>query len=47
MILFVSANKTTTSANAILLQYVGPVLTAFIGAALQGEGPDRAWSFLP
>lgn len=37
MILFVSANKTTTSANAILLQYVGPVFTAFIGAALLRE----------
>lgn len=37
MLLFVSANKTTTSANAILLQYVGPVFTAFIGAALLRE----------
>jgi drug/metabolite transporter (DMT)-like permease len=37
MLLFVSANKTTTAANAILLQYVAPVLTAFLGAALLKE----------
>jgi drug/metabolite transporter (DMT)-like permease len=37
MLLFVSANKTTTSANAILLQYVGPVFTAFIAAWLLKE----------
>lgn len=37
MILFVAANKTTTAANAILLQYVAPVFTAFIGAALLKE----------
>jgi drug/metabolite transporter (DMT)-like permease len=37
MLLFVSANKTTTSANAILLQYISPVFTAFIGAALLRE----------
>jgi len=37
MLLFVIANKTTTSANAILLQYIAPVLTAFIGAALLKE----------
>jgi drug/metabolite transporter (DMT)-like permease len=37
MILFVSANKSTTSANAILLQYVGPVFTAFIAALLLKE----------
>lgn len=37
MILFVVANKTTTAANAILLQYIAPVLTAFIGAALLKE----------
>jgi drug/metabolite transporter (DMT)-like permease len=29
MLLFVSANKTTTAANAILLQYLAPVFTAF------------------
>lgn len=32
MLLFVAANKTTTAANAILLQYVGPVFTAILGA---------------
>ena len=37
MLLFVVANKTTTAANAILLQYIAPVLTAFIGAALLKE----------
>jgi drug/metabolite transporter (DMT)-like permease len=37
MLLFVCANKTTTAANAILLQYCAPVLTAFIGAILLKE----------
>jgi drug/metabolite transporter (DMT)-like permease len=37
MLLFVAANKTTTAANAILLQYVGPVFTAFLGAWLLKE----------
>lgn len=37
MLLFVIANKTTTAANAILLQYIAPVLTAFIGAAILKE----------
>ena len=37
MLLFVAANKTTSAANAILLQYIAPVLTAFIGAALLKE----------
>lgn len=37
MLLFVCANKTTTAANAILLQYCAPVLTAFIGALLLKE----------
>jgi drug/metabolite transporter (DMT)-like permease len=37
MLLFVSANKTTTAANAILLQYFAPVLTVFIGAILLKE----------
>jgi len=37
MILFVSANKTTTSANAIILQYIAPVCTAFLGAWLLKE----------
>jgi drug/metabolite transporter (DMT)-like permease len=39
MLLFVAANKTTTAANAILLQYSAPVLTAFIGALLLKERP--------
>ncbi len=37
MLLFVSANKTTTAANAILLQYLAPTITAFVGAALLRE----------
>jgi len=37
MLLFVSANKTTTAANAIILQYFAPVLTAFTGAILLKE----------
>ena len=37
MLLFVIANKTTTAANAILLQYVAPIFTAFIGAMLLKE----------
>jgi len=37
MLLFVAANKATTAANAILLQYMAPVFTAFIGAALLKE----------
>jgi drug/metabolite transporter (DMT)-like permease len=39
MLLFVSANKTTTAANAILLQYFAPVITAFVGAAILKERP--------
>ncbi|MBN1940174.1 MAG: DMT family transporter [Candidatus Aminicenantes bacterium] len=41
MILFVAANKTTTSANAIVLQYIGPVTTAFVAAWLLRERPRR------
>ncbi len=37
MILFVIANKTTTAANAVLLQYIAPALTAFIAAAILKE----------
>lgn len=37
MLLFVAANKTTTAANAILLQYIGPVFTALIGAWILKE----------
>ncbi len=39
MMLFVAANKTTTAANAILLQYIAPVLTAIFGALILGERP--------
>ncbi len=37
MMFFVAANKTTTSANAIILQYIAPVCTAFLGAWLLKE----------
>jgi len=37
MLLFVSANKTTTAANAIILQYFAPVLTVFVSAVLIKE----------
>jgi drug/metabolite transporter (DMT)-like permease len=39
MLLFVSANKTTTAADAILLQYLAPLLTAFLGAIILKEHP--------
>jgi len=39
MLLFVSANKTTTAANAILLQYFSPVLTVLLGALMLHERP--------
>ncbi len=41
MLLFVIANKTTTAANAILLQYIAPIFTAFIGAALLKERTQK------
>lgn len=41
MMLFVFANKTTTAANAILLQYSAPIFTAFFGAWLLHEKPRR------
>lgn len=37
MILFVSANKLTTSANAILLQYAAPVYVAVLAVLFLGE----------
>lgn len=40
MILFVLANKTTTAANAIILQYTSPVFAAFLGWMLIGERPS-------
>jgi len=39
MLLFVYANKTTSSANAILLQYGAPVYTAAIGVVVLKERP--------
>ncbi|MDR1596790.1 MAG: DMT family transporter [Treponema sp.] len=39
MIFFCSANKLTTSANAILLQYGAPIWAALLGWALAGEKP--------
>jgi drug/metabolite transporter (DMT)-like permease len=45
MLLFVSANKTTTAANAILLQYLAPVLTTFIGAVIIKERPQAEHFF--
>lgn len=41
MVLFVYANKATTAANAILLQYSAPIFTAFFGAWLLHENPRR------
>lgn len=37
VILFVAANKLTTAANAILLQYTAPIYTAILGAWFLGE----------
>jgi drug/metabolite transporter (DMT)-like permease len=37
MLLFVSANKTTTAANAILLQYLAPVFTALFSVVILRE----------
>lgn len=41
MILFVSATKLTTAANAILLQYTAPVFTALLGAWFLKEKVTR------
>ncbi|MDR0710543.1 MAG: DMT family transporter [Spirochaetaceae bacterium] len=47
MILFVIANKLTSSANAILLQYSAPVWAAVLGWAIAGEKPLREhWAAL-
>jgi drug/metabolite transporter (DMT)-like permease len=37
MLLFVAANKTTTAANAILLQYLAPVFTAVLSVIILKE----------
>lgn len=39
MFLFIYANKATTAANAILLQYGSPIYTAFLGVFLLKEKP--------
>jgi drug/metabolite transporter (DMT)-like permease len=41
MIVFVIANKRTTSANAILLQYTAPVWAALLGWVIAKERPRR------
>ena len=41
-VLFAAANKLTTAANAILLQYTAPVWIALCGAWLLGERTTRA-----
>src|SRR6185369_9973620 len=41
-VLFTLANKLTTAANAILLQYTAPVWIALLGAWLLGERTTRA-----
>ncbi len=41
MVLFVSATKMTTAANAILLQYTAPVFTALLGAWILKEKVTR------
>lgn len=41
-VLFTLANKMTTAANAILLQYTAPVWIALLGAWLLGERATRA-----
>jgi drug/metabolite transporter (DMT)-like permease len=40
MIIFVNANKLTTAANAILLQYSAPIFVAIIGWAVLKEKPS-------
>lgn len=41
MLLFVFANKATTAANAILLQYTAPIFTALFGMWLLHEKPRK------
>lgn len=41
-VLFTLANKMTTAANAILLQYTAPIWIAFLGAWFLGERANRA-----
>jgi len=46
MILFVTATKTTTAANAILLQYMAPIITSILGHFILREkaGPESVIS---
>lgn len=47
LILFVSANKYTTAANAILLQYTAPVYIAIFGKVLLNEKTENEdWLFI-
>lgn len=47
MILFLMANKMTSSANAILIQYTGPIWAALLGWALAKEKPKiEHWAAL-
>ncbi len=41
VVLFVVANRLTTAANAIFLQYTAPIYIALFGAAWLGERPTR------
>jgi drug/metabolite transporter (DMT)-like permease len=45
VILFVTATKLTTAANAILLQYTGPIWVAVFGRSFLGEKATR-WDWL-
>ena len=45
MLLFVAANKTTTAANAILLQYLAPVFTAVLSVVILKEHIRREQIF--
>lgn len=47
VILFVAANKLTTAANTILLQYTAPIYTAVLGARFLGERVTRGdWAII-
>ncbi|MFU0825018.1 DMT family transporter [Clostridium sp.] len=47
LVLFVSANKYTTAANAILLQYTAPVYIAIFGKVLLNEKTENIdWLFI-
>jgi len=47
VVLFVIANKLTTAANAIFLQYTAPIYVALFGAWFLGEHPKRMdWALI-